>query len=322
MLSFLKLIRYQNLLIIAATQYMMRFLIIQPFLKLNGFSLQLSEFHFFLLVLTTILIAAAGYIINDYFDVKTDRINKPERVIIDSAFSRRSAIALHTAFSIVGIVLGIYLSWHVGVLALSLIFMICSGMLWFYSTTYKRQFLIGNLVVSAMTGGVPLLVALYEIPLLNKYYGEIMLSNQVNFNYIFFWIAGFSFFAFLTNFMREIIKDTEDYEGDITYGMNTIPISLGKRMTKLILVSLIIFNIIALLLLLRFIIFSGDKVDYYTTVYFILVLIVPFLILLIKIIRAENKDHYHSASSLLKFIMVAGLLYAFLVRYIVLYQVN
>jgi 4-hydroxybenzoate polyprenyltransferase len=301
---------------------MMRYLIIKPFLGLNGFSLQLDGFHFFLLVLTTVLIAAAGYIINDYFDVRTDRINKPDKVVIDKTIPRRYAIGLHTGLSITGILIGTYLSWHVGVLPLSLLFMFCSGMLWFYSTTYKRQLLIGNLVVSFMTGGVPLLVAIYEIPLLNKEYGEIMIRNQVSFNYIFFWIAGFSFFAFLTNFIREIIKDTEDFEGDNAYGMNTIPIYFGIKYTRVILVTLIIFCIVSLLLLMRHIIYSTDRIDYYTALYFSLALVLPFFILLIRIINAKNKTDYHNASSLLKFIMLAGIMYAFVVRYIVLYQIN
>lgn len=300
----------------------MRYFIIKPFLALNGFSLQLNEFHFFLLVLTTVLIASAGYVINDYFDVKTDSINKPEDVVIDKVISRRSAIAMHTVMSTSGILLGVYLSWYVGVLPLSFIFFLCSGLLWFYSTTYKRQLLIGNLVVSFMIAGVPLLVAVYEIPLLNKEYGNIMLLNQVSFNYIFHWIAGFSFFAFLTNLIREIVKDTEDFEGDNAYGMNTIPIYFGIKYTKVIVGSLIVISIISIVLLMKYIVFSGESIDYLTAGYFTLFLIFPFIILFIRIIKAKSKDDYHKASSLLKFIMLTGIMYAFVVRYIVTYQIN
>ena len=320
--SFLKLIRYKNLLIIAVAQYIMRFCIIKPFLQLNGFHLQLDDFHFFLLVLTTMLIASAGYVINDYFDIRTDRINKPDRVIIDSAISRRQAIALQTALSLSGIAIAIYLSWHVGVLPLALLFVLCSGVLWFYSTTYKRQLLIGNFVVSVMTGGVPLLVALYEIPLLNKAYGDIMIQNHVNFNYRFLWIVGFSFFAFLTNFIREIIKDAEDFEGDSAYGMNTVPIYFGIGVTKSILAVLISVSIILLKLIMRFIVLSGEKIDLITSGYFIFLLIVPFSILLYMVITASSKKDYHNASVLIKFIMLAGILYSCVVRYIVIYQIT
>ena len=299
----------------------MRYCIISPFLQINNFSLQLDNLRFFLLVLTTILIAAAGYVINDYFDVRTDRINKPDKVIIDSGIHRRSAIFLHSILSVTGILTGIYLSLYIKVLPLSFIFIFCSGLLWFYSTTYKKQLLIGNLLVSFMIGGVPLLVALFEIPLLNRVYGDIMLQNNSNFNYIFFWITGFASFAFLTNFIREVIKDTEDFEGDNASGMITIPIFLGIKYSKIILSALIIFCILALILVLRFIMFSGKTIDYISGVYFVLLLIIPFFLLLFKIIYAKSKNDYHYASTLLKFIMLSGILYSFVVRYIVLFQI-
>jgi len=322
MYAFLKLIRYQNLLIIAAAQYMMRLCIIDPFLRINGFYIQLDNFHFFLLVLTTILIASGGYIINDYFDIRTDRINKPEKVFIGSVISRRQAIILHTGFNFIAICIGAYLSWHVDVLAMSLLFVICSGGLWFYSTTYKKQLLIGNIVVSLMTGGVPLLVALYEIPLLNKAYGDLMIRSHANFNYMFFWISGFAFFAFFTNLIREIIKDTEDFEGDNAYGMHTVPIYFGIKWTKILLGFLIVIIVVLLTLVLRFIMLSAEETDLISAGYFIFFLIIPFSILFYMIIIADSKKDYHNASILIKFIMLTGILYAVVVRYIVLHQLN
>jgi len=321
MISFLKLIRFQNLLIIAATQYLMRLCIIKPFLRLNGFHLQLDDFHFFLLVLTTILIAAGGYVINDYFDIRADRINKPDRVIIGTVISRRLAIAIHTILNFIGIGTGLYLSWHIGVPALSLIFMLCTGALWFYSTTYKKQLLIGNLVVSLMIAGVPFLVAMYEIPLLNKAYGDIMLQNHVNFNYIFLWIAGFAVFAFITNLIREIIKDAEDFEGDLAYGMNTIPVSMGIKWTKIIIGFLICVSIVMLTLVMRFIVLSAEEPDLLTSVYFIFFLIIPLSILLYMVMAAGSKKDYHTASIMLKIIMLSGIMYSCVVYYIVTYKI-
>lgn len=268
------------------------------------------------------LIAAAGYIINDYFDIRTDKINKPERVIIGNHISRRIAIALHIGLSLTGILIGIYLSYFIRILPLSLIFIICTGALWFYSTTYKKQFLIGNLVVSLMIGGVPLLVAIYEIPLLNKAYGELMIQNNANFNYIFYWIGGFSFFAFYTNFIREIIKDTEDFKGDQIYGMNTLPIFLGIKRTNIVLGILILSLLLMLTAVMRFIVFSGDKKDIISAVYFVFLLIVPLSILLFMILMANSKKDYKNASILMKLIMLAGILYSLLVCYIVTFQIN
>ncbi len=318
-----KLLRIENLLIIAATQYIMRWCIISPFLEMNNFSLALNWFYFLILVLSTVFIAAAGYIINDYFDTRTDRLNKPSRVVIDREIPRRIAILLHAILNIVGVGLGIFLSFYIRVPGLALIFLIAAGLLWFYSTNYKRQFLIGNLMVAFLTAAVPLLVVLFEIPLLNREYGQIMISHHASFNYIFNWIAGFSFFALLTTLIREIIKDSEDFEGDSAYGMNTLPIQIGIRNTKLILV-LLIFIMIATLtwIILTYIFFSGPELDYLSAGYFLFLIIVPSLFLIRKIVRAKDKKDFHNASQLTKLIMLAGIMYAFLVRYIVLNQLT
>lgn len=323
MLALLRLIRFQNLLIIAATQYIIRYCIIYPFLKINKFSLQLDNLHFFLLVLSTVLIAAAGYVINDYFDTGTDRLNRPDKVVIDRSVHRRHAMLYHFILNFAGVGLGIYLSYYIGVTGLSLIFVLAAGLLWFYSTHYKRQFLIGNLVVSTMTGVVPLMVILYEMPLLNREYGLLMISYQANFNYIFFWVMAFSFFAFLTTLLREIIKDAEDFEGDSAYGMNTMPIMIGQKSTKIVIASLVGVNLVLLVgIFTRFLLYQGSSIDYISAAYFFVFLFSPFVFLLIKIIRAKTKNDFHFASQLTKFIMLTGMLYAFVVRYIVLYVIS
>ncbi len=321
--AFLKLIRIQNLLIIVATQYIMRWCIISPFLEINHFTLQFNSFHFLLLVLSTVFIAAAGYIINDYFDTRTDRLNRPSRVVIDKEISRRTAIFLHTVLNIAGVGIGIYLSFYIHVPGLSLIFLFASGFLWFYSTNYKRQFLIGNLMVSFLTASVPLLVVLFEIPLLNRAYGQVMISHHASFIYIFNWIAGFSFFAFLTTLIREIIKDSEDFEGDSAFGMNTLPIIVGMRYTRVILVALIAVLMASLVwVILKFILFSGPQTDFLSGGYFLIFLLAPSSVLIARILKADTREDYHKASQLTKIIMLAGILYAFLVRYIVLNQLS
>jgi len=321
-LAILRLVRFQNLLIIAATQYIMRYCIIYPFLKINGFELQLNGFHFALLVLATVFIAAAGYVINDYFDTGTDRVNRPGDVVIDRSIQRRLAMLLHFVLNFTGIVIGAYLSFYIGVSQLVLVFVLATGLLWFYSTHYKRQFLIGNFVVSIMTGIVPLMVILFEMPLLNDKYGLIMISHQANFNYIFFWIMAFSFFAFLTTLLREIIKDTEDFEGDSAFGMNTLPIYIGRRNTKIVIVSLILTSLgLLTIIFIRFLLYRGISLDYITSGYFFFFLFVPFIYLLYKIVIAKTKNDFHLASQITKLIMLAGILYSFVVRYIVLNQI-
>ncbi len=306
MIAFLKLIRIQNLLIVAATQYLMRFAIISPILKVNNFSLQMSEFDFFILVLSTVFLTAAGYVINDYFDTRTDSMNRPEEVVVGKSIERRTAMTLHVVLNILGIIGGFYVSYKIGLYQLGVIFIIVSGLLWYYSTSYKRQFLIGNLLVALLTALVPLMAILYEMPLLNKTYKEILIANHANFNHIFFWVSGFSFFAFITTLAREIIKDTEDFEGDSAYGRNTIPIILGIRWTKIIVSSLLIITISALITVY----FKYLEGSVATLLYGLLTLIIPITIEIYLIIKADDKEDYRFASNLLKFIMLAGILYS------------
>lgn len=320
MKNIIGLIRLPNLLIIAFTQYAMRYLIMEPLLPSASFSLQFSKLHFFLLVLATLFIAAAGYIINDYFDTRTDRINKPDKVVVGVSVNRRTAMTLHTIFNIIGVGIGIYLSFHIGIISMSFIFFLTAGLLWFYSTNYKRQFLIGNLTVAFLTAMVPLIVVLFEIPMLNKEYGALMLQYNSSFNYIFIWVAGFSIFAFLTTLIREIIKDTEDFEGDAAYGMKTLPIVAGIPLTKGILALLITVTVFLLIfILVKFIMFSGAQTDYISLTYFAAFLVIPFFILLTLTLIAKEKADYHRASVLIKLIMLFGVLYSAVVYYLIKY---
>jgi len=312
MLPFLKLIRIQNLIIVAATQYLMRYAIIEPILKINSFELQLSNLNFFILVLATVLLTAAGYVINDYFDTKTDTINRPKTVVVGRKIGRRTAMTMHVVFNVVGIIAGFYISYKIGLYQLGFIFFLVSGILWYYSTSYKRQFLIGNLIVAILTGLVPLMVILFEMPVLNKEYSEILIENNANFNNVFFWIAGFSFFAFITTLIREIVKDMQDFEGDSAFGRNTLPIILGIFYTKVVVATLIILTITALVIVyLKFLVGSD-----LTLWYLIIGELIPLIFILVKLIISKVKKDYGLISNILKIIMLLGILYSLVAAYI------
>ncbi|MCD4833763.1 MAG: geranylgeranylglycerol-phosphate geranylgeranyltransferase [Bacteroidales bacterium] len=313
MINFLRLIRYKNLLIIVLTQYLMRWSIIKPILEVYEFNLQFSELHFFFLVMATVFITAAGYVINDYFDTKTDLVNRPETVIIGRVLNRRWAILLHVIFNTIGIGLGAYISFYIGIPMLTLVFVFITGILWFYSTTYKRQFLIGNIIVAVLVALVPLMVILFEIPLLNKEYGLLMKELRSDFTHIILWVSAFAIFAFLLTMIREIIKDIEDFEGDSAYGRKTMPIVLGVLNSKIVVITFILTTLFSLLYInFRFL------NDLITLIYFIVFLIIPLVFLVYKIIVAEDKKDYHRASNLSKLIMLAGISYALVANYIII----
>jgi 4-hydroxybenzoate polyprenyltransferase len=238
--------------------------------------------------------------------------------VVGVAISRKEAMILHLILNILGVGIGVYLAFYVGLPALSLVFMLSTGLLWFYSTNYKKQFLVGNLTVAFLTALVPLMVVLFEIPLLNKEYGEVMIRYDADFTYLFAWVSAFSFFAFIITLIREIIKDAEDLEGDNAYGMKTVPIVLGTFWTRMFVVALIAFTLFSLLILLfKYIYFSVDPVDYFSLIYFSVFLLLPLILLTVQVMAARDKRAYHRASTLIKLIMLFGILYSVVVFYLI-----
>src|ERR1035437_6396446 len=200
--AFIKLIHFNNLVVIALTMFATRYFLMQPILAIRHSSMQLQLPHtdFFLLILSTMLIAAAGYIINDYFDIKTDKINKPEKLYINHGVKRRVAIFIHMQFNLVGFMLGAYVAYKAGNIYLAALPFLSIMALWFYSTHFKRQVLIGNLIVSILSALIPLQVLLFEKPLI---------ENIENLTFLYATVICFASFAFLLSMAREIIKDLE-----------------------------------------------------------------------------------------------------------------
>jgi len=317
MKTYLRLVRLPNLMMIAFTMYAMRFLIVRPQLLLYGMDLQFGEAHFALLVVSVLFITAAGYVINDYFDAPVDMINRPSRVMLSRLIPRRMAIVVHLTLSIIGVAAGIYLSFAIRLSFLSMIFLLVPGILWFYSTTYKRQFLLGNLIVAFLTALVPLMVILFEVPLLIREYGREMVRNQIDFHTLTAWVGGYALFAFLFTLIREIVKDMEDFEGDRAYGRNTLPVVLGLKTTRYVVLALtgvaVVFIAAVLVLYLT---------DLMTLLYTVLLVMAPLAFAVFRLLRASTAEQYHQVSSWLKGIMLAGVGYSFLAWYIMTYTIH
>lgn len=288
-IDFFRLIRTKNLLIIAISQYLIRYAIIIPMTD----SKSLNDVQFFYLVLSTVFIAAAGYIINDYFDTRVDRLNN-RKLIIDHTIKRREAILLHFVFSGLGVFLGFFLGWRVGIVSLGFINLFCSSALWFYSTHFKRAYLSGNLLISLLAALVILIVPLYEI-IPNP------MANSENAFYI---ICGYAIFAFFTTFLREIIKDFEDAEGDKKMGYTTFAIVSAKTAKNVVqFLSLVLIVIIGAIAYLQVI-----YPTYYAAAYVIVAVEIPFIYFFIKLKGVNDKKGYHHLSQTIKFIMLTGTL--------------
>ncbi|CCG99058.1 UbiA prenyltransferase [Fibrella aestuarina BUZ 2] len=272
--GFLRLVRVQNLLIVVGTQYLARVALIGP---RSDWPRILLEPQLFILTLSTVCIAAAGYIINDYFDVKIDIINKPERVVIGRYLKRRWAITLHQVLNVVGCLLGLLLSrwvFVVDVLSVSL--------LWFYSANLKRQPFIGNLVVAFLTALSLIVLAVYyrqRVDLLMVY----------------------ASFSFIVTLVREIIKDMEDIRGDARYGCRTLPIIWGLRRTKYLLYIIIASFIMTLFLM-------ADSLNNPRLGWIFMLLLIPVAWLVYRLVMADTRRNFAYLSNLCKLIMMMGVL--------------
>ncbi len=325
MKEFLKLIRWPNLLIVILTMMLMRYAVIEPLLSktgvipLNGageeipMTLQFPWYLFMLLVAATVFITAGGYVINDYFDIKTDLINRG-KVIVGTKIPRRQAMMWHNIFNIAGIAAGFYISWKAGYFWMGLLFLLVSGLLYFYSASYKRQFFVGNIIVALLTAMVPFMVILYEWPFLYRYYA-INALELPGLRFLFYWIGGFSLFAFLTTLTREIIKDIEDFEGDLTYGRNTMPVIMGIPASKVVVTSLIIITIAMLYMVWGF--FISDRI---TLIYLSVFVVLPLLYIIYQIVISKGKKQLHSASTIMKIVMLTGILYSVVVKAVIIWN--
>ncbi|OFY53210.1 MAG: hypothetical protein A2Y87_02775 [Bacteroidetes bacterium RBG_13_46_8] len=307
-----RLIRLPNLLIIVLTQSLIRWSLMGPLLSAKGLSLQMSNWLFVAMMLATVLISAGGYVINDYFDRKIDTVNDPEDVIVGYSVSLRNTMALHLVLTSLGILLGFYVAFRVHYFYLGVLFLLGAGILWFYSTTYKKQLLIGNLIVAMLTAAVPLLVLLFELPLLYAGYGNILMTGGFSLYYLIMWVGGFAGFAFLLTLAREIIKDAEDIEGDTSYGRRTLPAVAGTGISKAVAIAL--FAVTGLALILIYLVYLPDT---FTLIYILALLITPLAVTSYLLVKARTTKAFHAVSILTKCIMLAGLLYTLLVNYLI-----
>lgn len=292
--SFLKSIRPVNLFIIMLAQCLVRYCIILPAYQVEKnytglYPLHMSEEYFFLLVFSTVLIAAAGYILNDNLDAAIDSVNKPHKKSFAASISRSSAINIYIIVSSIAVAIAFFIADSILNFWLGFVQVGSSVLLALYSGVLKKIPLLGNLTVALLSAAVPATVGLYEP------------SFYPNFTYIFI----YSGFAFLISLIREIVKDVEDMEGDKISGRKTIPVTLGMSTTKVILCALVILTSLGMGKVLYDFFYAYEYFSFWKI---LACFEIPFLALLVFTIRAKEKKDYSLLSTLLKIIMLLGIL--------------
>ena len=299
---FLKLVRWPNLLMIFIVQYALRYLYVLPKLEALELNISINHFQFFLLSLSTVLLAAGGYIINDIEDVASDSINKNERRIVGVYMNEKTANNAYTFITFSGVLIGFFLTMFYNIKLIGFINVFTAGLLYFYSNTYKCVALVGNLVISILTGMTILILLITEPAALG--------SNDIK-----IFLFGFAIFAAALTLIREIIKDIEDMKGDSVVGCKTLPIMIGSAPTKWVVVVLSGFLFCLLLFAqyswyetVKFISQGNLNNGFYVVFSYILVFItIPVGYLTYLLIKADEKISFTNCSKMAKLIMAAGI---------------
>lgn len=290
----LRLIRFQNLFIIILTQVLIKYALFETF----GITITLSAFGFFLLCLATVCIAAGGNIINDIYDQETDRINKPQKQIIGKKISEKSAFTGYIVFTILGVGIGFYLSNLIGRPGFSALFIVISALLYLYATYLKNIAVAGNILVSSLVAMVIIIMGLFEL------LPAITPQNQQTQSIIFSILLDYALFAFLINWLREMVKDQEDVNGDYNTGRSTLSVVLGLSRTNTVIFAVGLIPLISVIFYISEYLYTNLA----AVLYALLLIVGPLLYFLIQVLSAKIRKQFSRLSLILKLIMVFGLL--------------
>ena len=295
-MKYLKLIRYQNLLLLALMQLIFRF----GYLELINIPLSLWYWQYALLIAATVLIAAGGYVINDIFDQETDLENHSKKTIIGNSITESKAYIIYASLTITGVLCGFVLANSVDKSNFAVIFVLIATLLYFYASTLKQIAVVGNIIVATLLAFSVIIIGIFDI-VPNTFdfnQKQMMLAFAILFDY--------AKFAFIVNLVREIIKDIEDIKGDTLQEMKTLPILIGASKTSKIAFVLLLVPVLYLFYYVKSNLFDNNLL--YAVFYMIALVIAPMIICLIKIWNAEEKSDYSQISKLLKWIIFFGIL--------------
>lgn len=302
LLAFFRLIRSLNLLFIVLTQVLFYFFVVIPIFNDAVETPPLNGINFILLCFSSVLVAAAGYIINDYFDLNIDRINKPDKLVVEKIINRRWAILWHWILSLLGVAIGFYIGFRENIFWIGFANLFCVIALWFYSTTFKKKLLTGNILISLLTAWVVLVVGFaehYKVMDNLNIYGSVDRSKLLRFTFL------YSGFAFIISLVREVIKDIEDMEGDAKFGCKTMPVVWGVIVSKVFSSTWLVVLLATVIIVM---IYMLQLHWWVPAIYCLIMVILPLLMILRKISTAQKIQDYHRISKMLKIVMLTGIL--------------
>lgn len=310
--AYLKLLRVGNLAFMAILLYVMEKWVAYPLLSHQMLAEQMPWWVLVGLILSVVLVAAGGYVVNDYFDVKIDRINRPDELVVTRVISRETALRLAQVLSGIGVIMGLVVAWWAHSWTLLFIYIVMPGLLWFYSSSYKRMLLVGNIVVAFASAIVPLLVAIVNVDVLRHQYGEALAYTPIV-GQLYVWLSGFAAFAFMLTLAREMVKDIEDIEGDREMECRTLPIVAGVRITKIIVTSLLVLTAAVVAYMALVVLPFPTEWQSLPMRYVLFGIELPIACTSVLLWAAKTPIEYQRTQLVIKFVMFIGVLYSFVV---------
>lgn len=290
----------------------MQLLFRYAFLKQQEVPLALSDWQYGLLILSTALLAAAGYVINNIYDVGTDSINKPNDVVVGKGITETAAYNIYIGLNISGVAIGFILSNIIMRPTFASLFILIASLLYFYATTLKQIMILGNFVVALLLAVSVLIIGVFDL------FPATTAENQAQMASLFSILIDYALFAFMINFIREIVKDIEDVNGDYNMGMNTLPVAIGvSRAAKIALGFAIIAFILSGLYCNTY--FMQNKL-YIAVFYAFATVLAPLLYFIVKIFSAKSQKDFHHLSSILKLILFFGILSILVIAFNIKYN--
>lgn len=309
---FFQLLRVGNLAFLAILLYVMEKWVAFPLLHQQKFPELMPWWVLTLLIISVVCIAAGGYVINDYFDVKIDRINRPDDLVVTRVVSRDAAMRLFQVLTAVGIVAGLAVAWWARSWNMLFIYVVIPGLLWFYSSSYKRMLLVGNLIVAFISALVPLLIAMVNADHLRFLYHESLAYTPIV-GQLYVWLGGFALFCMLLTLSREVVKDMEDVEGDRELECRTMPIVWGEKVSKIVVTIVLLATITLIAYLAWFVLPFPMEWATFTGRFIIFGLMVPMLCVLVLLWSARSKRELHTVQQVLKFVMFLGTMFSYVI---------
>ncbi|MBO7457303.1 MAG: geranylgeranylglycerol-phosphate geranylgeranyltransferase [Paludibacteraceae bacterium] len=305
----MRLVRWSNLLFLAALIWLMEKWVAVPMLDKAAFGEQLPWYLLLLIMLATLGIAAGGYVINDYFDVKIDRINRPDEVVVTRSVSKPVAMRISIVLSSIGALCGLVVAGLLHSLTIAILFILIPGLLWFYSSSYKRLFMVGNLIIALLAGITPIVVAMTNVAILQLRYGTIIPFTTLPHD-LYAWLGGFALFAFLLTWIREIVKDLQDQMGDRELECHSMPVVWGEKWTKVFVTGLIVATLAIIGHLWYHVLPFPISWTSLSTRYIALGIVIPLLCTLWLLWAAKIPSDYKNCQQVVKFTMLIGMLYS------------